>query len=63
MPSGILSYALPMLLHMNAKNLENAQYVEVWHSVVELMTHIDKTGIQGNDANNQAIFSAWSSFD
>lgn len=53
MPSGILSCAL---LHMNVKNLENAQYIEVWYSLVELMTHIDKTGIQGNDANNQPIF-------
>lgn len=57
MPSSILSCALPVLLHMNVKNLENAQYVEVWYSLVEMMTHIDKTGIQGNDNNKQAIFS------
>lgn len=52
MPSGFQSCALPVLLHMNAKNLEKAQCVEVWYSLVELMTHIDKTGIQGNDTNN-----------
>lgn len=51
-PSGILSCALPVLLHMNVKNLENTQYAEVWYSLVELMTHIDKTGIQGSNANN-----------
>ena len=58
MPYSILSCALPVLFHMNAKKLENAHYVEVWYSLVELMTHIDKSGIQGNDANHQAIFPA-----
>lgn len=52
MPSSFQSCVVPVLLHMNAKNLENAQNVEVWYSLVELMTHIDKTGIQGNDTNN-----------
>lgn len=56
MPSSILSCAHLVLLHMNTKNQENAQNVEVWYSLVELMTHIDKTGIQGNNADNQAIF-------
>lgn len=37
--------------HVNAKNLENAQYNEVRYSLLELMTHIDKTEIQGNDAD------------
>lgn len=40
--SNILSCALTVLFHMKAKNLENAQYDEVWYSLVELMTHIDK---------------------
>lgn len=43
---------------MNANNLENAQYNEVWYSLLELMTHIDKTEIQGNDADGWAISSA-----